>query len=141
MKKFPFDDKDYWSGIHETLGIIIYDPTAQEKVDPEKVRLWISSQSRMGTFKKDILEDRLISDNHKSNYNDPTYHDAVQEYDHQVQPYVKKYHDLRIKMMQDRFTHCFRCKQDINSRDFRLCEKCEWIKCDCMACGCEYERM
>ena len=35
-----------------------------------------------------------------------------------------------------RFTHCWSCKQNIDSFSFLECALCGWILCNCGACGC-----
>lgn len=37
-----------------------------------------------------------------------------------------------------RYTHCWKCKKDINNIEFLECATCGWIICQCGACGCGY---
>jgi hypothetical protein len=38
-----------------------------------------------------------------------------------------------------RKTHCFNCKEDINSQQNDTCESCKGIVCGCGSCFCEWE--
>lgn len=37
-----------------------------------------------------------------------------------------------------RQTHCWRCAKRISDFSHARCEECNWIQCDCGACGCDY---
>ena len=39
-----------------------------------------------------------------------------------------------------RTTHCYDCKDPLNSFDDLSCKACKWILCSCGACGCGYMR-
>ena len=39
-----------------------------------------------------------------------------------------------------RTTHCYDCKDPLNSFDDLSCKACKWILCSCGACGCGFER-
>ena len=41
----------------------------------------------------------------------------------------------------ERETHCYSCKEDINSLFELSCNFCKWIICPCGACGCGYEKI
>ena len=38
-----------------------------------------------------------------------------------------------------RLTHCYACKDSLDSEINSLCAACKWIICGCGACGCGYE--
>lgn len=38
-----------------------------------------------------------------------------------------------------RKTHCWNCKEDINSQQWDTCEVCRGIACSCGACFCGWE--
>ena len=38
-----------------------------------------------------------------------------------------------------RHTHCFQCKEQINSQQYDECESCKGIICSCGSCFCEWE--
>ena len=38
-----------------------------------------------------------------------------------------------------RLTHCYACKDSLDSEINSLCAACRWIICECGACGCGYE--
>ena len=103
------------------MGILIYDPSAQIAVDESKVRLFVWTGRRMATFLKSIVKDRLRQS------------DSVSEDGGPLKESAEFYFRFRV-----RFTHCYRCKRDLNSIDFDLCQVCQWITCECAACGCGY---
>lgn len=124
MKRFMHRDSEVWVGIHPKMGVVIYDPLAQVAVPEKKVRLYIWSEQRMATFLKSIVKDRLAQGDSELADGDP------------LKPHAEFYFGLR-----GRFTHCYRCKRDLNSIDFELCDVCRWIKCECEACGCGYQAL
>lgn len=44
------------------------------------------------------------------------------------------------KYRQQRITHCYSCKSDLDNKIDLECCACSWILCECGACGCGYER-
>ena len=124
MKRFTHGDTEVWAGVHPKMGVLIYDPRAQLVVAQDKVRLYVWSEQRMATFLKSIVRDRLAQGDSESEDVGPLKESA------------EFYFGLR-----ERFTHCYRCKHDLNSIDFELCGACRWIKCECGACGCGYQAL
>ena len=60
MQKFLRDDKEYWGGIHRELGLLIYDPRAQQRLTADKVRLYVVAERRLATFVKDLVRAGLV---------------------------------------------------------------------------------
>ena len=108
-------------GHHRKLGLLIYDAEAQ-RVGADKVRLFRVNQKKTSTFIKDTIrtKEHWSSDEEHN----PRWHRAVAEYT-----------EARARLRE---THCYRCKDGLNSVDFSICKKCNWIRCSCGACGCEY---
>jgi hypothetical protein len=121
MKRFVHDGAEVWVGILPRLGAVVYDPHSQVKVPADRVRLYIRAEERMATFAKEIVRDRLKES-------------AGTEVDGQLAEPAEFYLSLRR-----RYTHCFSCKQSLNSIDFAVCGECHWIRCDCGACGCSFD--
>ena len=40
---------------------------------------------------------------------------------------------------QIRRTHCFHCKENINSQQWDVCDSCKGIVCSCGSCFCSWE--
>jgi hypothetical protein len=118
MKRFARDGSEVWVGVVPKLGIVVYDPQSQESVPANRVRLYIRDQERLATFAKDIVRERLVES-------------ANMDADEQLAEPAEFYLSLRL-----RYTHCFSCKQSLNSLDFAVCRRCRWIRCACSACGC-----
>ena len=38
-----------------------------------------------------------------------------------------------------RITHCFHCKDNINSQQWDVCDSCKGIVCSCGSCFCSWE--
>jgi len=60
MQQFHHDGKTYWGGIHRELGLLIYDPRAQQCLAADKVRLHVVAERRLATFVKDLVRARLV---------------------------------------------------------------------------------
>jgi hypothetical protein len=120
MKRFAHDGSEVWVGILPRLGAVVYDPQSQVGVPTNRVRLYVLDQARMATFAKEIVRGRLAEST-----------DRAEE--GQLAEPAEFYLSLRR-----RYTHCFSCKQSLNSIDFAVCSQCRWIKCGCGACGCSF---
>ena len=48
----------------------------------------------------------------------------------------KEYKEPLINKDNDRETHCWKCKKNINNKFFMECAYCKWIICNCWACLC-----
>jgi hypothetical protein len=75
----------------------------------------------MATFVKGIVRQRLSES-------------AADEAVDQLAESAEFYLSLRRE-----YTHCYSCKRSLNSIDFDLCRKCNWIRCTCGACRCGYQ--
>jgi hypothetical protein len=40
----------------------------------------------------------------------------------------------------DRVTNCYSCKRRLTGVSNDICKKCNWIVCECKACGCNYKK-
>ena len=60
MQKFLRDNKEYWGGLHRELGLLIYDPRDQQRLAPDKVRLYVVAEHRRATFLKAIMRQGLV---------------------------------------------------------------------------------
>lgn len=117
------DFSDIWAGENTHLGIIIYDPQSQKSLNRNQVRLFVVSRGKSAEFDKYLIRKEIVK-NPNSDIRQKTV-EALNEY--------KK---VRANM---RSTHCYKCKRNINSVNFSICGKCNWIACQCNACGCGYK--
>ncbi len=60
MQQFFRDDKAYWGGLHRELGLLIYDPRAQQRLADDKVRLYVVAEKRLATFVKHLVRAELV---------------------------------------------------------------------------------
>ena len=58
MQHFHRDGQDYWGGIHQELGLLIYDPRDQQRLATDNVRLYVVTEHRLATFVKDRVRAR-----------------------------------------------------------------------------------
>lgn len=124
MEKFLlYNRRAYWVGRNAKCGLLIYDPKDQDEIelDEVKVKLFKVSRGESGVFNKEKVQKSLVS---YEKYL-PEMEKAVIEYDR------KKYNPID--------THCWSCKQDINSVDFPICEGCYRVRCSCGACMCNFK--
>lgn len=126
MKKLNYKDRDIWFGVHKDIGGFIYDKGSQSKLGDNKIRVFKLDSQSSSVFLKKIIKDSLI------NFDDELYKNYTTK--------INRYLSLTNKMFfEKRITHCFECKEDINSVDFSICKDCSWITCSCGACGCHWE--
>ena len=137
MRKLEIDSKTYWAGMHQVIGVVVFDQDVQNSVGEERVRLWVDSEKRMATFLNNLVKP-LIPPNLETS--DDELGHAVDSYlDHRaaLEQAMRAYAQMKAEA---RSTHCYNCKSDLNSVDFSLCTTCKWIRCTCSACGCGYRR-
>ena len=48
MQHFYRDGQDYWGGIHQELGLLIYDPRDQQRLATDNVRLYVVTEPPPG---------------------------------------------------------------------------------------------
>jgi hypothetical protein len=60
MQTFLRDNKAYWGGLHRELGLLIYDPRDQQRLAPDKVRLYVVAERRRATFVKAIVRTGFV---------------------------------------------------------------------------------
>src|SRR5499426_4057248 len=60
MQPFHRDGTTYWGGVHRELGLLIYDPRAQQRLAADKVRLYVVAERRLATFVKDLVRAGLV---------------------------------------------------------------------------------
>jgi hypothetical protein len=59
MLRVAFDRKVYWAGLHDALGIIVYDKRAQKNVPSDCVCLFVHAERSMKTFAKAVVRSKL----------------------------------------------------------------------------------
>jgi hypothetical protein len=122
MQRYERDGAEVWVGPLGKLGLVIFDPRAQLNVSPEAVRLFVWRERRMGLFTRKVARGRLTGESELHRVGNS-------------ERIAAAYLALRI-----RSTHCYACKRDLNSVSFSQCPSCQWIRCECRACGCSYRR-
>ena len=122
MEKITVQNRHVWIGNHSHHGFILFDENNQIGVNSGKVRLYRLKEQKSQIFVKKVLRQNLLNITKTQ----------IRLVEKEIDTYGKKF-------VKKRVTHCFECKQDLNSVDFSICFSCGWIECDCGACGCEYQ--
>ena len=60
MPAFVRDGKTSWGGIHQQLGLLLYDPRRQRGLATNTVRLYIVAERRQALFRKDLVRAFLV---------------------------------------------------------------------------------
>lgn len=143
-----------WVGQFEDGEVVVFDPQAQKRSEPDWVYLWSCETQQTDRYAKDILKKAIrsmtVADEAKS---------VIDRY--------LSIRDAQRKLVQDKavFNHrefmarlgftyigtrsatarsphfvrtpwCWNCKSDLDNRIQLECQKCGWILCECGACGC-----
>lgn len=124
MEKITFGEHELSIGVHPALGLVVYDEKAQGRIDSGQgagwVRLFKLNEFATGKFIGSEVHALLTS---------PT----PQQINESLEP-IKRYLSAR-----ERTTGCYKCAKVINTIDFSICIKCNWVRCTCGACGCGYK--
>jgi hypothetical protein len=115
--------RNVWIGKHIEFGFFLFDKKNQEGIAREKLRVYLFEKQRTSLFIKKIFREKTIK--------------LTKEDENLIKEKVDSYEK---SFVNSRVTHCYDCKEDINSIDFSICTTCKWIKCQCSACGCGYNK-
>jgi len=126
MDMFYYNHQRYFFGNIPRVGLVVYNPKDNETINDEQyIQLFKVKEKKISKFKKDIiLSKTCLLDIHQRSY--------------YIRQIVSALKELEVLSLQKRITHCYRCKRNLDSRAFDICSKCNWIKCTCGACGCNY---
>jgi hypothetical protein len=65
---------------------------------------------------------------------------AIERHKQYLQKHRKQYMGVsEMRLTKRRVTHCYSCKEDLDSNLHVQCNSCRWMICYCGACGCGYE--
>lgn len=121
MKRLEHAQRPVWVGVHPTLGALLYDEQCQRGLPSSEVRLFKLQERQTSTFLKDLVRRSIAAP-------------AQQEWE-RLEPQVDRY---LLMVLKQRSTHCYRCKRGLDSVNFDQCAECQWLRCECGACGCGY---
>ena len=123
MKKIVNQTREVWLGKHNILGPFIYDEKNQNHLDSDKkIRIFVIKEKKTDIFHKDIFKQKIIK---LKDISENSLKKSINDY---VKIFSKK-----------RVTHCYSCQNYLDNVDFSICSTCKWIRCECSACGCQYE--
>jgi hypothetical protein len=121
MKRLTVRDRELWFGVHRRVGPVLFDPSSQRGLPSDQIRIFKLNERAAGTFLKAMFKTGLVSADD----------DELIQSQEDIDAYVNAQLGRRV-------THCFKCKNHLDSVDFSICNKCRWIQCRCDACGCSY---
>tara|TARA_B100000683_G_scaffold251813_1_gene268160 strand:- start:84 stop:461 length:378 start_codon:yes stop_codon:yes gene_type:complete len=124
LKKYLLGDREVWISRHQKLGYFIYDESNQLNVRSDSVRAYLLDEERTAIFLKELVRKKLLK--------------IGKEEEKALARKLEKYEEIFVNK---RVTHCYKCKRNLDSVNFSICEKCKWIKCQCAACGCGFKKM
>jgi hypothetical protein len=118
-----------WVGKYRDSGIyVVYDPAFQKIKFPNDIFLFDIDKQEILHYDRAKARELFIK----------------AQSDVTVQKILKIYDNWQVRIgrknsqIPARRTHCWKCWENLNSRQYQKCEKCGWIICDCGACGCHY---
>jgi len=132
----------YWLGRHESKGAIL---VKRPVSGSPRIDVWFYEQRRWVDCNREIMRSKVFDDLSsdfvkeaesalikKENIELELKHEAHLQKHGLSSAGTKK----REATGPARFTHCWSCKQNIDSFSFLECSRCGWILCNCGACGC-----
>lgn len=67
--------------------------------------------------------------------------DALERHQEYLRKFGKQYSGIAESAgRKHRTTHCYSCKEELDSALRIECNSCSWLICHCGACGCGYEK-
>lgn len=142
-------DGKFWVGRHETRGVIVI-PKSSMSPDSMSFEVYFVDHDRIASCDADVMRKftragGVTSDEAKN---------ALQAFhtlrDRELEEKNRRFLERRGKSftgtrprssaLPSRATHCFACKDHLDSTINLECVACEWLLCQCGACGCAYDR-
>jgi uncharacterized small protein (DUF1192 family) len=164
MSWIDYQGRRLWVGQHPKGGLLVYDPSSESARNNENVSLYLVAEDRIGTFRREIIREHVKQhtpdkDEVRSaveaylQFLDKPRRVAEQaakegaeakrsalEARHRafLEKGGQQYSGVRIRpnSSPQRITHCWSCKRHLDSSIDLECVACNWILCDCGACGC-----
>jgi len=161
-----FNMTKLWVGNREGSKMVwVYDPDI-EHIDQKMVYLFNIKTKKMKayekTFSRNVLQtfegsketeaidiylewkekfakNFLVEDtNNYLNEQEARQEEAKKKHEIYLKSFGKENKGTSISKREHRVTHCYNCKQPLESGLFLECNSCSWLICYCGACGCGY---
>lgn len=134
-----------WIGILRDQGCVLYDPKRQDSGDPERVVLWLSAEERFERYYRDMVK-RYLEIERDPKARSLALDRYVRFQSREVETNHRNrlanlgvpYSGVSVSAKHSRLTHCYDCKNYLDSSIDIECNTCGWILCRCGACGCGY---
>jgi hypothetical protein len=143
-----------WVGEFNDGEVVVFDPDAQRRDEPDWVFLWSRQSRRMERYAKDIVRNaiRKTADKLKTKAAIADYRAHHREEEdrgrkklaHKAETNHRKYIErlglayagTRLAPARTRVAWCWSCKEKIDNQVQLECKVCAWMLCECGACGC-----
>jgi hypothetical protein len=140
------DPPNIWIGSLENEGIVLYDPQAQDPKDCDRAILWLSSRECFERYYKSMVKTYLTTENDPAvrtstfvKYRNFRARELEMSHRKRIEKLGFRYAGLKPTAKSHRVTHCYVCKDSLDSSVDVECVNCGWIVCRCGACGCGFE--
>lgn len=145
--------KTHWVGRHKNYGLYVVE-AGELRAEGTWIEAFVVAPARFAKFDRQML--RELTDDKRINSSDIS--DSVEallfirevEYEREIKDKHKKFlkregmslADIRKRtgVKPARQAHCYSCKNVLDSLVDYECIACDWIVCECGACGCSYNR-
>lgn len=143
------DGGKFWVGRHESRGLVVIPKTS---MSPRSVsfEVYFVDQDRVADCNADIMHKFTtgsgISPDEESTALQAFLTLRYGELEAKNRRFLERHGRVfagtqpRSKTLPFRVTHCYACKEHLDSTTNLECIACHWILCQCGACGCAYDR-
>lgn len=139
----------FWVGRHNSRGIVVI-PESSMLPNSMSFEVYFVDQDRVVDCNTDIMRQHTTSKNITSEEAQKALEAFLTLRDRELQEKNRRFLELRGKTFAGtrsrpeslplRVTHCYACKYGLDSTINLECVSCNWIICQCGACGCCYDR-
>jgi hypothetical protein len=143
------DDGRFWVGRHESRGLIVV-PKASMDLSSMGFDVYFVDQDRVADCNREIMRKFTTGSSVAPEEANAALHAFLTLRDRELEEKNRRFLESRGKTfagtrsrsetLPSRVTHCYACKQHLDSTINLECVACGWILCQCGACGCAYDR-
>ena len=144
------DDGSLWVGHHKTHGLIVFPRNANEV--EEFVTVFYVAEDRFASVSRKIMRQYTTGKSvtpAEAQRAAQAYHSfparqRQKELENKNRAFLERLGKAsagtrpRAIERQPRVTHCYACHERLDSNISFECIACEWLLCECGACGCGY---
>lgn len=128
----------HWSKINGSTWLAEQEPYYKSRKIEDDKQEQVRSKRKEEQLKYEILEAERASEAERIAQLTP-----AERHKERLERLGKEYHGIRHaanRTIQRRVTHCYDCRQILDNSIDVECVACNWILCQCGACGCGYSK-